>query len=593
MKNSFENVKKRYQELKAEREKYVPRWEEISRYVGIRVQPQAYPAAGESNKSRDLDKYTEDPTAALSVQQASDYLKGIMWGNGDGAISIEPTDDILEFASKEELDPWYKFATKQILTQMNHPNAGLNSALDAYFYDQNAFGTSGIGGWPNSAYGRGYDTNVMLYRPYGVDSLCLDEGKNGLPQWVCNMHNWRVSRLVSEFCDKEKGFDEEMFKKLPEKVQAAWNNNNMNQTFNIVLAIVPRDDFMPGALGKKGCKYVGYWFEESENKAFWEEDYEDLPIAVARAVKIRGEVYGRSAGTMLISTIRCINQAVSDCMVSMAKMLNPPIGILNTALFGDDVVDTSENGLTVLNAAMLAGQQPIFPIQDVGDPSKIVNWLVPYLNEKVAAAFKIDVLLDFSANSDMTATESLQRFSIRGRSISGMILQQKTELFEPLIRRTVSVCMKKGVLGVDPTDEKRVAELIDRGIRERIVPAAVVECIKSGKPWYKVKFNNEVDKLGKTEKVDNLLKLINVITALMAVYPQISIAVNWYSLLEDVSDALGLKQNIISEKEFRKQIEAQAHQQAALLQVQAAESSAAANRNNAAAIKDMENGQGK
>lgn len=75
----------------------------------------------------------------------------------------------------------------------------------------------------------------------------------------------------------------------------------------------------------------------------------------ARAVKIRGEVYGRSAGTMLISTIRCINQAVSDCMVSMAKMLNPPIGILNTALFGDDVVDTSENGLTVLNAAMLAG----------------------------------------------------------------------------------------------------------------------------------------------------------------------------------------------------------------------------------------------
>lgn len=65
MKNSFENVKKRYQELKAEREKYVPRWEEISRYVGIRVQPQAYPAAGESNKSRDLDKYTEDPDGRL------------------------------------------------------------------------------------------------------------------------------------------------------------------------------------------------------------------------------------------------------------------------------------------------------------------------------------------------------------------------------------------------------------------------------------------------------------------------------------------------------------------------------------------------
>lgn len=55
-------------------------------------------------------------------------------------------------------------------------------------------------------------------------------------------------------------------------------------------------------------------------------------------------------GTMLISTIRCINQAVSDCMTTMAKMVEPPIGILNTALFGDDVVDTSEKGLTVFNA---------------------------------------------------------------------------------------------------------------------------------------------------------------------------------------------------------------------------------------------------
>lgn len=591
MNNTFENIKRRYQELKAERDKYVPRWEEISKYVGIRVRPQTYFNQGEVNKTEDLDKYTEDPTASLSVQQSADYLKGIMWGNGDRAISLEPSDDILELASKEDLDPWFKYATSQVLTQMNHPDAGLNSALNAYFYDQNAFGTSGVGGFPNSAFGQGYDTNVMIYRPYGIDTLCIDEGKNGLVQIVYNTYQWRVNRLVSEFCDKKDGFDKEMFVRLPKKVQDAYNNNNLNQIFTIVQAIVPRDDFVPGALGKNGCKYVGYWFDESESNFFYEEDYKDMPIPVARAVKIRGEVYGRAAGSMLLSTIRCINEAVSDCMVTMAKMLNPPIGILNTALFGDDEVDTSENGLTVLNAAMLAGANPIIPMQDVGDPTPIVNWLVPYLNEKVATAFKIDILLDFSASSDMTATESLQRFSIRGRSLSGMILQQKTELFEPLIRRTVSVCMDKGVLGIDPTDEAVVAELTELGVRDRIIPEAVVACIMEGKPWYKIKFNNEVDKLGKTEKVDDLLKLINVIAALMSVNPQISMAIDWYSLLADVSDALGLKQNIFSEQQFKAQVEAQAKQQAALVQAQAAQEQAVANRNNAAAIKDMENGQ--
>lgn len=589
MKNTFENIKKRYNELCAERDRYVSRWEETAKYVGIRVRPQQYYNEGQVNANEDLDKFTEDPTASLSVQQSADYLKGIMWGNGNDAISLEPTDDILQMVDKSAVEPWYEYATNQLLSQMNHPNAGLNSALGAYLYDQQAFGTSGVGAFPNSAYGRGYDTNVLLFKEYGVDSLCIDEGKNGLVEVVFNTYQWRTNRVVSEFCDKADGFDEEMFNRLPKKIQAAWKAQNLNQIFTIVQGIVPRDDFTPGALGKKGCKYIGYWFDKSENKFFHTEDYQDMPIPVARAIKIRGEVYGRASGTMLISSIRCINQAVSDCMVAMAKMVRPPIGVFSAALFGDDVIDTSENGLTVFNAAQLNGQNPIIPMQDVGDPSALVNWLVPYLNEKIATAFKIDILLDFSANSDMTATESLQRFSIRGRSLSGMILQQKTELFEPLIRRCVSICMKKGVLGVDPTDEARIAEIIESGRQERIVPDAVVECIKEGKPWYKIKFNNDVDKLGQGEKVEDLLKLINVITALMAVNPQIASAINWYKLLADVTKALGLKDNIVSENEFKKQIEAQAQAQAQMMQAQIAETQARSTRENAMALKDLGN----
>lgn len=587
--NNFQNIKQRYNELKAERDKYVARWNEVSKYVGIRLDPQQY-FYDESNKSEDLDKYTEDPTAALSVQQSADYLKGIMWGNGVNAVSLLPSDDVLSIANKEEVDRWYKYATNQLLYQMNHSDAGLNTSLNAYFYDQQSFGTSGVGCFPNSGYGKGNDTNVLLFRPYGVDTLAIDEGKNGLVDVVFNTYRWRTNRLVQEFCEKEDGFDQKAFEKLPKKVQDAYNNNQLNLIFNIVQAVMPREDYTPNALGKNGCKYVGYWFEESDDKPFHEEDYKTLPIAVARAIKIRGEVYGRSSGTLLISTIRCINQAVSETMQAMAKMVRPPIGILNTALFGDDVVDTSENGLTVFNAGLLNGADPLIKMQDLGDPSTLVQWLVPYLNEKVATAFKIDILLDFSAQSDMTATESLQRFSIRGRSISGMIMQQKTELFEPLIRRCVSICMDKGVLGVNP-EEAMAEDLMSSGFGEKVIPQAVLDCIEQGKPWFEIHFNNEVEKLGKTEKVDDLLKLINAITALMAVNPQIGSAIEWYKLISDVSDALGFKDNIVSEKQFKAEIEKQAQQQAQLMQAQAGQLNAAANRDNATALKDMNNGQ--
>lgn len=589
---NFDNIKKRYQELKSEREKYTSRWEEISKYIGTRVRASTYLNNGEVNKGEDLDKYTEDPTASLSVQQSADYLKGIMWGNGDNAISLIPTDEVLEMVDKSAVDAWYEYATKHLLREINHPNSGFNGALSAYFYDISAFGTAGIGAFPNSNKDKGRDDNVLIFRPYGIDTLCIDEGKNGMPEVVFNTYQWRCNRLISEFCEKDGEFDKKAFSKLPDKVKQAYENNNLNQMFTIVQAILPRDDYTPNALGKNGCKYVGYWFEESQNEAFFEEDYRDLPIAVARAIKIRGEVYGRASGSMLISSIRCINQAISDCMVAMGKMVNPPIGILNTAVFGDDVVDTSENGLTVLNAAMLQGQAPIVPMQDVGDISSLVQWLVPYLNEKVATAFKIDILLDFSAGSDMTATEAMQRYSIRGRSISGMIMQQKMELFDPLIKRCVSVCYDKGVLGLDPIkDAKEIAELTARGINDRTIPEAVVECIREGKPWYKVKFNNEVDRLGKTEHVDDLMKMTNMASILMQLNPQMAMAINWYQLLADVSESLGLQKNILSETDFKKQVAAQAQQQQLAIEAQQGLAQSQINKNNAGAMKDLMNEQ--
>ena len=588
MEFDFKNVKKRYNELKAERDKYTSHWQDIATYVGIKVKPDDINQNRDTSDADDLDKYTEDPTAALSVQLAADYEKGLMWGDGVNAISILPSKHILKLAGKEELSDYYDFVTEELLEQMNHSSAGLNAALSAHFYDQNAFGTSGVGAYPNTAYGKKSETNVLLFRPYGVDTLVIDEGKNSLVDVVFNVFNWRVNRLVEEFClDEEGKIDKESFAKLPKKVQDAYNCNQLNNTYNIVQAIMPRSDYTPGALGQNGCKYAGYWFEEDADEYFHEEQYKDMPVAVARAVKIRGEVYGRASGTMLLSTIKCINSAISEAMESIAKMVRPPIAILNTALFGDDKIDTSENGLTVLNAAQLGGANPILPMQDVGDPSAIIQWLIPYLNEKVATAFKIDILLDFSAKSSMTATESLERFSIRGRSLSGMIMQQKTELFEPLIKRCISICMDKGILGVNANSDE--AKKLTQTEKHKIIPDAVAQCIEEGEEWYQIKFNNEVDKLSKTEKVDDLLKLINVITAMMAVNPQISLAINWYALLSDIGDALGLSKNILSETQFKHEIQRNAEQQRALMAAQSSSLEAKANRDNAAAIKDMRN----
>jgi Bacteriophage head to tail connecting protein. len=591
MKNNFASIRQRYEEVRSERNRYVPRWNEISKYVGIKVEPNDYLQA-QSSKSEDLDKFTEDPTAAISVQQSADYLKGIMWGTGEGVFSLLPSDELLEIIDNDAVKDWFEYATNKSLNEMNHSNAGLNSALSAYHYDQSSYGTSGVGCFPNGSYGKGRDENILLFRPYGIDTLAIDEGKNGLIDIVFNAYSWRTNRFVSEFCDKEEGFAKDMFEKLPQKVKSAYKAKDFNQVFKLVQAILPREDFEPGKLGAKGCKYIGYWFlEEDRESFFYEEDYKERPIPICRAEKIRGEIYGRGAGTMLLSTIRCVNEIVSNLMVTLEKMENPPIGILHSALLGDDVLDTSPSGLTVFNAALMNGNPPVFPVQDIGDPSAIIQFLLPYLNEKVATAFKIDILLDFSSSTQMTATESLQRFSIRGRSIAGLITQQKTELYEPLIKRSVSILYDRNALGINPNDGEKVNSLRQTGRAERIIPAQVIQLIKEGKPWYRIKFNNEVEKLTKTERVEDLLKMLNVIGAMMGLYPQIATAIDWHSLLADVSEALGMSKLIMSKDKFQEQLEAQAQAQMAMMTSQMQAQESVANKNNASALKEINNAQ--
>ena len=157
-----------------------------------------------------------------------------------------------------------------------------------------------------------------------------------------------------------------------------------------------------------------------------------------------------------MSSIRCVNEIVNGLMITLDKMREPAMGVFGSALTGDNVIDTTAGGVTVFDATKLNGATPMFPLQDIGDPSALVQFLLPYLNEKLATGFKVDLLLDFSQASDMTATESLQRYAIRNKSILGLVIQQINEVWIPTIKRSTSLLMDMGRLGVNPETNSQV-----------------------------------------------------------------------------------------------------------------------------------------
>lgn len=585
-----QNIYELYTACKTERDQYTSLWRDIQNFVGIQVDTNYDKNPVSATKNRQLDEFVDDPTAATATNQQGDYIVGLMWGNGKNVFDIVPSRYVTELVDEADVGNFYKFATDQTLYHMNHPDAGYTSALQPYAYDQAAFGTSGIGIFPNEAFKRRTEENALLCNNYGPDNLAVDEGKNGMIEIVFATYQWKVNRIIGDFCMTAGQVDPKKFKKLPKCIQDAYNNRNFNTVFTIVFGFFPRDDYDPKFLGTRGTRYRGVWFldDQKDNKPFFEEAFAEKPIPVTRQIKVRGEVWGRSSGTMLLSTIRSVNFMLSCTIEIIEKMGNPALGITSNAIFGDSVLDTSPNGLTVFNGLLANGNAPAFPIHDVGDPSAIVKFLLPYLNEKITTAFKVDALLDFNSAKEMTAREALQRFAIRGQALSGMLGRQKNERLVPDTRRSISILLDMGELGVDPTkDPERANALVKRNLAGRVIPEAVLQVIKSGRPWYELKFNNELEKLTRTETVQNLIQVLNAITAIAAVFPDIVHAVDWYKLLKDINDNLDYNNQIlISAKDFKAVMAKMAEEKRAAMMLAAGESAANIQKNSSQANKN-------
>lgn len=567
-----------YNSCREEREQYTPLWNDISKFVGINVDVDYTYKNSVANKSRTLDEYVDDPTAAIAANQFGDYLIGILWGTGEGVFDLIPSRYVKEFIDEADVAEFYKFATDQTLYHMNHPDCGYTTALRPYAYDQASFGTSGIGTFPNQGFKRGVAENALVCRAYGPDNLAIAAGQNGMVEIAFATYHWKTNQIVGEFCMTAGVVDTKKVGKLPQPIKDAYNQGQFNTEFTLVFGYFPREDFDPKLQGTRGTRYRGVWFldNKNHNKTFFEESFSEKPIPVTRQIVVRGEVWGRSSMTMLLSTIRSVNYMLSVTIEILEKMGNPALGMTGNSILGDAVLDTSPNGLTIFNGMLANGNTPVFPIHDVGDPSGIIQFLLPYLNDKVTTAAKVDVLLDFNSAKEMTAAEALKRYVIRGKSLSGILGQQKNERLVPDVRRAVSILLDMNELGVPAgSDPDREAMLKKRNLSGRIIPEAVMQVMKAGKPWYEIKFNNELEKLSRTEKVEALVQVLNAITAIASVFPDIIQAVDWYKLLKDINDSLDYNnQLLMSAKDFKAKIQQLAQERNAALMLQAGQAGA-------------------
>lgn len=566
----LESIIKRWGQMKSHRSQYTGVWNDIGKYVNVFTQDMDN--VNQTSNGRQMDIELNDSTAHVAATQAADSLFGIAWGDGEDVFEIVPSDELKESIKNEaDVKQWYQYASRKILSEMNHSKANFSGAKRCELFEKVTIGTGGLGTFRNEDYVKGKAENALEYRAYTVKSIAIDIGKNGLPDTVGVEYKWRINQIVSTFCMKQEiredgsvvnVLDDEKFNRLPDKWKDAYNNEDINSEFPLVCMIMPQDHFKKGVEGKYGAQYIAVWFTEDPKIEFATEYHKKMPINAARMAVIAGEVYGRGFATTALGSIKLLNFAMGDTAEALEKSVHPPLGVFQNGLFGDDVIDASSNGVTVVSGEKTNGQNPIFSLSDVKDVSGIINFLFPYIQNQISDAFKTDALMDFNNNKEMTATEAFQRMKIRANVLRGVLNQEKNESMLPTIETSISLLLQMGLLGSKPTDNIAVEQAAENNAAHTVIPQKVFDFMNQGKIWYKIKFKNELAKLAKTEQMEGVQQLLMVVGALAQYDPKILAAVKSFNILDATNGFLNNPTEFLETEKVYKDMVAQMMQQA-------------------------------
>ena len=559
----YQHIKDGFKRAKSERSN----WNTMYQILGEFISQIKQDFEGQPSKGEFLTDEIFDSTGTFSAHNSASAMLGMLWpGSASQAIEITMPDDMEE---STELAVFYEDMSKKVARAMDDPKANLALALDEYMLDQVIFGTSGVGVEKG-------DESKLLYRPYGVKELYIDEGKNGKVDKLWLFYEWTVERVVGEY-----GIDS-----VSERVRKLFNDNNTQDMVKILHAISRRVE--PKAeKGKLAMPYESIHLEFDACHLLKEDGFNEFPISVARLHKLNYEKYGRGFGQFAIPDIREANALREAIVIATEKALNMPQGVLDDGIMGSGYIDTSANAITVFNASSRVGSAP--PIFDIGSPPDVstAEKRLEELKRTISQHFNIDRLIDFNNDTQMTFGEAQIRDQIRTSSLAGLFGRQIAEIYTPLITRSVNILWRDGEFGVAPGSIEE-QDLIAEGKEPKQFPEAILKRLEAGEDAYRITYKSKAANASRAEEYIAILDILSFSIQAMQVDPSVANRINLHEGLKNMASIRGVPVGVLRQDDevdaiLKKQEEQQ--QQAQTLQM--VEQAAGAANNAASADQKM------
>jgi len=420
-KDKVENLKLRFEDLKTERNKFLPNWKDVQKYVS----PSVYNWDDPKDKApKKTSRYTTRPTQFAKTLRSGlvgySISPNIVWFK----LSLENKTDLDKIYGAKD---WLEEVERILYTEFSRSNLYKQVSMmisSAIYFGHGVMLIDEIIG-----------ENKLRFTALKPQEVYLDVDEYDVPDTVFRRYTMKLRNAVN-FFGKDKLSDQQR-----ERLK---NNEGLNDDITIIHAVYKREDYDSESKGSNNMPYASVYIDESEDKILKEGGYHEFPYAVFIWDQIIGTPYGESPSIEALDDIKNLNRIDEQKLKMCQQAGSPAYNVHDSNRGQENVVPGGYN--------YFVHPEEKTSVIDSGTNFPISLEIYRDIEDRVKDCFCVDFFMALQQKQGkMTATEVMELQGEKASVLSDLVVSEDSTI-EKVIQRSFNINWRQGKIPQPPVD---------------------------------------------------------------------------------------------------------------------------------------------
>lgn len=425
-----DHILARYKSMAAKRELWLRDWQDIATLTTIDTQQIQH-----RNSPGNLEHDRFDSTG---MEASGTFASNLQWGMTNPAVDWARIKFRKQAVNEAPgVADWLEVVSEEMLQAYLSSNFYLSS--ESFYLNYGDFGTAALYCEERQDFQDGVFYPGLSFRSLYPGRYVIEENAQRRVDTLFREMLLTPRQALQQFADDH----------LPDRVRTMAKEPTSTDKPEVYLhCVYPRADVTPGRLGKLHMPYASCYIHFETKQCVREGGYEEFPYFVARfRTQDEESPYGYGPGHIALPDMRSLDRLKEMALESVALHLQPPLNVIESGVVGH----ISQISLQSLALNRVSRPDAITPLTPTGN-FQIVELEQADLRQSVKRAYYADQfeLLLRPPETQMTATEYLQRVRLLERLLGPAVFRLRWEFLDPLADRTFGILARSGVLPPPP-----------------------------------------------------------------------------------------------------------------------------------------------